>query len=215
MTDQEFIEQVRPVFAPKADDIELRAASNRDVTVSWKKVLHSLRENKPSPYLAPVWRKNAVTLIFWGGLGVNMQLASLTATAQASGRSNKKKGRDQASYLGKVTSQGRNDAELLSTAATARMHEVCSLLLARDSDAQTGHPFLPFNLQNPAAVAIIEKLTARVSKTDISVACKALTRYSLQCIPVNQKQHVPMNRLLHLALFADTFWHRGLPSKQS
>ena len=57
---------------------------------------------------------------------------------------------------------------------------VCSLLLARDSNAASGHAFLSFPEQNPEAVNIIKRLTAAVNRTGITVAEEALKRSSLQ-----------------------------------
>lgn len=115
-------------------------------------------------------------VMFWAGLGLNMQLTNVVPTAHVSTRSTVKQGRYQASHQGKVRRQGQNNADLLSQTATARIHDVSSLLLARGSDAQGGHPFLHWNYQNPEALAIIEKLTARVDKADVprkGVICKA------------------------------------------
>ena len=52
-TDQMLLDQILPVFAPSALDFEVRAASDRDLTVPWKRMLELLRDNRPHAYLAP------------------------------------------------------------------------------------------------------------------------------------------------------------------
>lgn len=114
-TDQMLLEQVLPVFAPLAADFEARAASERDLSVPWKRMLQSLRDNKPHTYMAPDWQKHSATLIFWGGLGVSAQSAQLRQSSAVSNQPAAKRGRDQASRQGKVSKQGQQDANLLST----------------------------------------------------------------------------------------------------
>ena len=110
----------------------------------------------------------------------NLQLAALKHSTAFDARAAAKHGRDQASSKGKVTSQGQTSDKQLSTEATAKMHGLASLLLARDSNAASGHTFLSFPEQNPEAVDIIKRLTAAVNRTGITVAEEALKRSSLQ-----------------------------------
>lgn len=54
LTDYEFNKQVQPVSAPKADNIELRAVSSRDITVCWKRIyICSVTTTQ-----VPTWRLN-------------------------------------------------------------------------------------------------------------------------------------------------------------
>ena len=114
------------------------------------------------------------------GPGTNLQLAALKHSTVFDARAAAKRGRDQASSKGKVTSQGQNSDRQLSTEATAKMHGLASLLLAQDSNAACGHTFLSFPEQIPEAVNIIKRLTAAVNRTGVTVAEAALKRSSLQ-----------------------------------
>lgn len=56
------------------------------------------------------------------------------------------------------------------------MHSVVSLLLARQSDHSSGHPFLAYADQDAAAISITEKVIARANKSSVAVVRAALKR---------------------------------------
>ena len=108
LTDQRLNKLALPVFAPSAEELEFRAATDRDLVVNLSSMLKTLHDNKPSPYLAPNWQNHTVTLTVFRGLGTNLQLAALKHSTAFDARAAAKRGRDQASSKGKVTSQGQN-----------------------------------------------------------------------------------------------------------
>ena len=150
-TSDQVWENIVPKFAPRAASLELRAASDRDVSV----VLQSVQDNKPDEYLTPDWSTAKVHLVVHGGLGVKNFLPQQQGAA-ANQRA-VKRGRDQASASGRASTLGSNPQ--LGTGASQKMRDVSKLLLKRSTREQDECTYVPYTQQPSWATSVVIKFT--------------------------------------------------------
>ena len=174
-TEQDTLQPAIHTFAPGAESLEFRAATNRDIVVVFRLMLQSLISNQPSTDLDPNWTTFTATLIVYGSIG-KAQPSNAPQHTIADPRAMTKRGRDQAGSRGKASTQGQNTDRQLSLEATARLHAACDLLLARDAAASSGHPFLPYAEQSTSATATVLRVVAMASQSSDTLVLKPLKK---------------------------------------
>ena len=143
-------------------------------------MLESMHQNSPSAAMDPDHKTRTCTLLVHGGIGAQLAVTGLNQASGSISRS-VKRGRDQATARGKLTSQGQNTDKLLTLNANDA-GRACRLLFERAETDQSKHDYLPLNKQHQVAVqtVIATGVVMDASVTTELVTLKLKAHASLQ-----------------------------------